>query len=277
MRLTNKIMTEIQPVITICEQDPSMLSASWVRSFINDHIDAFIAYDLQQIKEFEKKYGIHFTTAHTGKMLDVWSLSTSPLTNKRCGGRCKVPGTICAECYSVAMNARYRGLDNSLRRNSDVLYHNVIPVNEWPLLFSRDIFRIESFGDLATVIQGINYLNFAIRNPHVAFAIYTKNPDILAAACNMVYHCNARPGNLSVVYSSPYINVANDATYHRYEWLIDHVFTVVDRNGVEQIGGVAAINCGARSCNTCRLCYFRNGILHIWELLKSQARSILLA
>lgn len=277
MRLTNKIMTEIQPVITICEQDPSMLSASWVRSFINDHIDAFIAYDLQQIKEFGKKYGIHFTTAHTGKMLDVWSLSTSPLTNKRCGGRCKVPGTICAECYSVAMNARYRGLDNSLRRNSDVLYHNVIPVNEWPLLFSRDIFRIESFGDLATVIQGINYLNFAIRNPHVAFAIYTKNPDILAAACNMVYHCNARPGNLSVVYSSPYINVANDATYHRYEWLIDHVFTVVDRNGVEQIGGVAAINCGARSCNTCRLCYSRNGILHIWELLKSQARSILLA
>lgn len=277
MRLTNKIMTEIQPVITICEQDPSMLLVSWVRSFINDHIDAFIAYDLQQIKKFEKKYGVHFTTEHTGKMLDVWSLSTSPLTNKRCSGRCKVPGTVCAECYSVAMNGRYHGLDNSLRRNSDMLYYNIIPIEEWPLLFSREIFRIESFGDLATVIQGINYLNFAIRNPHVAFAIYTKNPDILAAACNMVYHCNERPGNLSVVYSSPYINVANDATYHRYEWLIDHVFTVVDRNGVEQIGGIAAINCGARSCNTCRRCYFKNGILHIWELLKSQARSILSA
>lgn len=274
-RLTKSILATIQPVIDVVTSDPSQLATPFVQAFIADHFEAFRAYDLKQIRAFKRRTGIHICVDHTGKMDGIPSLSTSPLTNIRCQRRCKIPGTICSHCYSVAMQQRYHGLDGALRHNSEILYHNVIPVEEWPVLFTYDIFRIESFGDLQTVIQGINYINFMKRNPCISFGVYTKNPDILAAALAMCGYDHCKPSNMVVNYSSPYINVSNDATYYRYEWLIDHIFTVVDENGVDDIGGPSAINCGARHCNTCRKCYKAGGPLHIWEALKSQARKIL--
>lgn len=274
-RLTKSILAEIQPIIDAVTADPSQLATPFVQAFINDHFAAFRAYDLQQIKAFEKRTGVHICVDHTGKMTGIPSLSTSPLTNDRCQGRCKIPGTICSHCYSVAMQQRYHGLDRVLRRNSEILYHHVIPVEEWPVLFTYEVFRIESFGDIATIIQGINYINFMLRNPCVSFGVYSKNPDLYAAALAMCGFDHCKPANMVFNYSSPYINVSNDATYVRYEWMIDHVFTVVDKNGVDNIGGAAAINCGARRCNACRKCYKHGGPVHIWEALKSQARKIL--
>lgn len=275
IRLTKTILATIQPVIDVVMANPSELATPFVQAFIADHFEAFRAYDLQQIRAFKRRTGVHICMDHTGKMKDILSLSTSPLTNERCQGRCKIHGTICSHCYSVAMQQRYHGLDGALRRNSEILYHNVIPVDEWPVLFTYDIFRIESFGDIATIIQGINYINFMLRNPCVSFGVYTKNPDLYAAALAMCGYDHCKPSNMVVNYSSPYINVSNDSTYHRYEWMIDHIFTVVDERGVDDIGGPSAINCGARHCDTCRKCYKVGGPLRIWEALKSQARKIL--
>lgn len=274
-RLTKKILATIQPIIDVVTADPAQLATPFVQAFINDHFDAFRAYDLKQIKEFKKRTGIHICVNHTGKMESIPSLSTSPLTNTRCRLRCKIPGTICSHCFSLALQKRYTKLNRALRRNSDFLYHNVIRPDEWPVLFTYEIFRLEAFGDLQTVIQGINFINFTRRNPCVAFGIFTKNPDILATALCMCGFDHCKPSNMIVTYSSPYINIANDSVYIRNEWMIDHVFTVVDKNGVAAIGGAAAINCGARRCVACRKCYKIGGPLHIWEALKSQARKIL--
>lgn len=274
-RLTKSILETIQPVIDAVTANPSELAAPFVQAFVAAHFEAFRAYDLQQIRAVRRRTGIHICVDHTGKMTGIPSLSTSPLTNTRCQGRCKVPGTICSLCYSVAMQRRYHGLDGALRRNGAILYHTVIPAEDWPVLFSYDIFRIEAFGDLQTVIQGVNYINFMRRNPCVSFGVYTKNPDLYAAALAMCGYDHCKPSNMVVNYSSPYVNAVNDATYHRYEWMIDHIFTVVDAQGVGAIGGPSAINCGARRCNCCRQCYAHGGPLYIWEALKSQARKIL--
>ena len=42
------------------------------------------------IKSFENKYGVRFCFDHTGKMENMFSLSTSVLENKICAARAKV-------------------------------------------------------------------------------------------------------------------------------------------------------------------------------------------
>lgn len=78
-RLTKKILATIQPIIYVVTADPTQLATPFVQAFINDHFDAFRAYDLKQIKEFKKSTGIHICVNHTGKMKNIPSLSTSPL------------------------------------------------------------------------------------------------------------------------------------------------------------------------------------------------------
>lgn len=272
-----KITDIVKRISSAANKDPYTLTSKRTRVVIDKHKKEFERDDRRRLHEFERKTGIHFTLDHTGKMRGMWSLSTSPLTNSRCCHRSKCKGAICSQCYSLSMQRRYHGLDHALRANSDILYHSVTPVNEWPVIVSKTKFRLESFGDLATIVQAINYINFCLRNPAVNIAIYTKNPDILSAAFEMVGGGpkTGKPANMIVNYSSPYVNIVNDATYQRYEWMIDHVFTVVDEIGLDAIGGPAAVNCGARSCDECERCYKHDGALHIWEVIKSKAKKLL--
>lgn len=55
------------------------------------------------IKAFEKKYGVHFTVNHTGKMTGMASLSTSVIDNPICAARAKVKGSICEKCFAANM------------------------------------------------------------------------------------------------------------------------------------------------------------------------------
>lgn len=233
--------------------------------------------ELQERRNFTEFYratGVWITKDHTGKMRGIPSLSTSPFYNSRCVARHKNKATICSHCYSCAMHYQYEGLAGKTEHNSELLYHNLYPVYMWPDICYSKKFRLESFGDLATVIQGMNYCNFCLKNPTVHFAIYTKNPDILSDSFKMGI---GKPGNMTVVYSSPYMNIENDPTYQRYRDIIDYVFTVYDEDGINNLGvnPHTYINCGARSCDRCEHCYIPGNELHVRELLKSQARRIL--
>lgn len=204
--------------------------------------------------------GLHFTLNHTGKMNGIHSLSTSCKHNPQCQKNAQIPGSICSHCFSFAMMKRYTNLDGCMDRNGEILRNSVLPVEFWPVTTGQ-IFRLESFGDLANWMQAANYLNFARRNPQTRFSLYTKNPRFIAEAIAKGYE---KPENLVIVFSSLFLNARAKAPYP----FIDKVFTVYESENKAPDG----INCGARNCFACQRCYRKNPdgvkIEHISELLK---------
>lgn len=203
-----------------------------------------------------------FCANHNGKMEGIFSLSTSPLINPRCLVRSKNLRTICAYCYSIAMQGQYDALQKKLMKNVKVWTEQLIDIASLPII-KNEYGRFESFGDLLNVTQVANYVNIARLNDHVNFALWTKNPDILAQYFDMGY---TKPSNLQIIYSSPYKNVVDMDIMKKY-WFIDKVFTVWDSAEIAHENGYE-INCGKRDCFKCHKCYITNDIELIHELLK---------
>lgn len=300
MRLTNYIRNYIiAPIVDAVSTSINAIMSDGVKACIRDNHDAFVAFDLENIRAFEQLTGVHITTKHTGKMSGVWSLSTSCKDNKRCECRANSgnPLCICFWCFSQSMHKRYKGLADVLHKNSEILMHTIIDANAWPILYSREIFRLESFGDIYTIVQVQNYVNFAGRNPHVMFALYTKNPDILESWCK--FSGQQLPNNMVIVYGSPIINQSNEAAVKRFWRFIDHQFIVCNYDGIlkriwEKFGKALGVSrydglrdkihlitsrmldsvatCGARSCDSCRRCYTKSGDRDIVEILKQDAK-----
>lgn len=205
--------------------------------------------------------GLHYTTNHTGKMSGLQSLSTAVEINPLCIKRQAKKDSICAHCFAVALTNRYSALAEHLRRNAAILSADVLPLSVLPLIPSR-YFRFESFGDLMSVNQVINYFNICRKNPDTLCALWTKNPHLIAKAIEAGH---VKPENLQIVLSSPILNKPIKAT----KWaFVDKVFTVYDKQAAKAVN----INCGARSCLGCGRCYRPNPdgakIQFINELLK---------
>lgn len=202
--------------------------------------------------------GLHFTTKHTGKMAGMVSISTSVTTNPRCARNAQIEGSICQKCYAAQMSKRYPAMNQPMIRNQEILTSEILPVDKVPLINAQYV-RFESFGDLNNETQVANYFQMCYRNPDVNFAIWTKNPDIIA---NTLEYGWKKPENLNIIVSSLYVN--KQASVH-YDF-VDRVFTVYDRETIEKQG--IEINCGAKSCISCRLCYEKNNVRVINEKLK---------
>lgn len=167
--------------------------------------------------------------------------------------------SICGGCFAAACQKQYTGLAKNMADNSAVLQKREIPVEEWPLINDMT-FRMESFGDAANVVQVLNYFNFARRNPRTTFTVWTKNPDLYAAAIERA----GKPANLIIILSSVMINRRADAS----RWpFVDKVFTVYADEDAARAAGVK-INCGGRKCLTCMRCYKHGGTKFVNELLK---------
>lgn len=230
---------------------------------INDQITR--VFEFVTITEFTAFTGVKLTQKHTGKMCGLCSCSTSPYCNGICEKRAKKAGSICSKCFSFAMNNQYTNLAKMLVSNSEYLYNNIIPDNMIPRLFSETgFFRFESFGDLATSIQVVNYFKLAAANKHMQCALWTKNPWIIKKA--MDEYGLTKPENLQIIGSSCMINKPMIEYYKKYDF-IDHVFTVYSKDYVKEHN--IDITCGARSCATCTKCYTgTHAEYEIRELLK---------
>lgn len=211
------------------------------------------------IKDFEKKWGIHFTEKHTGKMAGMISLSTSVLRNEHCKHNCNIAGSICEHCYSARMHKMYKGLEVKTAINTSVLTQVVIPVNDWPLVNAL-YGRFEAFGDLNNVIQVRNYFNCCKRNKKTKWALWTKNPQIINQAIKAGYK---KPSNLVIIVSSLFVN---EVGKYKFDF-IDKIFTVYDKKYAAENN--IDINCGARNCLACNRCYHKTkNIEYVNELLK---------
>lgn len=197
---------------------------------------------------------------HSGKMNGMASLSTSPC-NPICEARAKDPNSICSKCYSQTMQKRYTTLGQKLLNNSELLSRDVYTVEDMPKLNYMS-FRLEAFGDLTNTNQVKNYFNLCKANPFTHFTLWTKNPNFINEVLNEGIE---KPNNLIVIYSSPFLNAPADGIRNRYGF-IDKVFTVYTKEYAT--ANNIHINCGAKKCLTCLLCYLDTETTEINELLK---------
>ena len=199
----------------------------------------------------------------SGKMENIPSISTSCRKNTYCVERCNSndDNCICTHCFAVKTLSGYSGanLDKVLSWNYEILTNEILPTDVLPIFNNKnDIVRFESFGDLQNAIQAINYLNIAILNPHIMFALWSKNMWILKTAIDYIGFI---PSNVVIIESSPYI----DADFTKSFDFVEKVF-LVDSIASEKINCCDGIV--NRKCNECRRCYAHNGENEIHELLR---------
>ena len=185
---------------------------------------------------------------HGGKMKDLISWSTSPF-NPVCDRRAAVKDSVCAHCFSRRMMAIYKALAAKLARNRDwIVSMELEPADVYKFKPKSGYFRFEAFGDLFSPLQVKNYFT-------------------ITAAIDQ--YGLEKPANLNIIYSVAGLNSnAAAAIYDAFQAcgyeFIDKVFTVYD---AEHADGVN-INCGAKACATCGLCYEKNNVVFINEKLK---------
>lgn len=215
---------------------------------------------------FDAEHVINVCINHTGKMAGMYSISTSCTLNEYCLKRSKNPESICADCFAQTMfrNPWYKWTLKRCEHNTKVLTTSVLDPDDLPLI-NAFAFRFESFGDLQNTTQCINYFNICTLNPRVTFALWTKNPFIIA---NTIRDGHAKPGNLIIIYSSPIKNKpVSLAKIQKVFPFVDKVFTVWTTKEKAAEHNVC-INCGARACLKCLRCYTIGGENEIAELLK---------
>lgn len=138
---------------------------------------------------------IHVSDYMSGKMSGIPSISTSCLVNPICQARMKNGESVCAHCFAAATLDRYTSAGAHAENNFYLLNAEVLPLDMLPRFRNVAIVRIESFGDVASVTQAINYLNIVKVNPFITFAAWTKNASIWNAAIKKA----GKPENLSSV------------------------------------------------------------------------------
>lgn len=202
--------------------------------------------------------GLHFTTKHTGKMAGMASISTAVTTNERCRKNAQIKGSICEKCFAAKQMKIFPSMEKPMVENQRILTSEILPAEKLPII-NHIYFRFESFGDLNNATQVINYFNICKKNPRVKFALWTKNPDYIAEA---IRGGHDKPENLNIVLSSLFINKERANPFP----FVDKVFTVYDADHIAAHD--TSINCGAKNCFSCGLCYEKNGVTVINEKLK---------
>ena len=206
--------------------------------------------------------GALWMTNHSGKMTGINSIGTTCATNPWCQKRRENNESVCSKCYAETYMKMRKSLKKRLEDNAEILTTRLLSDREIPVT-NAAIFRFESFGDLHNAMHLENYVRICERNPFTKFALWTKNTWILDEVFNT--KGIEKPKNLSIVVSSPKLNEITALDLETY-WLVDHIFTVYDKKFIEENN--ININCGARNCLGCQLCYHRNTELYINEKLK---------
>jgi len=199
-------------------------------------------------------YRLPWISIMTGKLKGMRAINTNPLTNSYCTKMCKSSGTICASCYSrrMLLGAR-KSCVPSFSYNSELLSSGVLPDSQLPMLNDL-IFRFSAHGELINKTHAINLHNIAKKNPGTTFGWWTKRPGLLP---------RERLSNVNYIYSTPYVNVLNPKLPKGF----DKTFNVYTKEFAEEHN--ININCHG-GCNECRLCYEKNDVTHINEVIKGK-------
>lgn len=204
------------------------------------------------------KSKIHITE-HSGKMENIRSISTNPLTNHYCQSmrNCGNDKVICTKCYATRLVDFRLSLQMHVENNSILLSDRVLALGELPK-YGDELMRFNSFGELQDHTHVINLFNICYNNPQTFHVLYTKRCDLIEDMIHL------KPSNLKIVESNPFI----DNVYEKPKSPIaDLVFNVVTTSYITAHPWFKA-TC-MQNCDKCRLCYRRKTPMkYIVELLK---------
>ena len=206
--------------------------------------------------------GSLWMTDHSGKMKGINSIGTSCANNPYCIKRRENGESVCSHCYAATYMKMRKNLKEHLEENAAILTTRLLKENEIPVT-NANVFRFESFGDLYNATHLENYVLICERNPYTKFALWTKNTWILDELFNK--NNVKKPKNLSIIVSSPMMNKQNEIDRAKM-WFVDHVFTVYDKKFIAENN--IDINCGARNCLGCQICYHNDTDFYVREKLK---------
>ncbi len=200
----------------------------------------------------------------TGKLTGVPALNTSPLDNPFCEEMSHVDGFICQYCYSRKMVAGIRkNCRPGWKSNGQILSERLLGDAEIkdlkiPEKAVNGIFRFSAHGELINEIHAWNLIQIARVHPDIIFALWTKRLDLMKKCFDVV----SKPENLVVIYSNPYVDKPYSIiTLQALYPFVDKVFSVITKDN-------GNVNCGARSCATCKLCYSKDTTSEVVEKLK---------
>ena len=241
----------------------------------------YVSIDGKLYKMRKSKYCMNYSPViisdyMSGKMEGIPSISSSVLLNERCRARQKIAGSVCEHCFAEALLNMRDAVAANTAINYKLLHDHVLPLELLPRFGNVQIARIESFGDVSSVIHAINYANTVKVNPFVTFAWWTKNIDLVEKALDAI---GGKPDNLILIQSSIMVNKKEEKKSH----YVDKVFTVYNDEYLSQmeeckilldaiaglrktdrkaynkaVAGIyesVFVNCGGRSCMACRKCY----------------------
>jgi hypothetical protein len=198
------------------------------------------------------------TSKMTGKLEDMQAISTNTMTNEYCikQNASGNANNICTKCYSHTMLKSYRkNMQPSLQRNSDALSSKVHDAIYLPTILQA-FFRFNAHGELINLTHLENLNRIAKKNPHCAFALWTKRNDIVSK----YYATRDKPKNMILIYSNPKISSIMAKPPKHF----DRTF-----NNVLEHEEVEKQNCTGQKCKDCRLCYtIGNGVTTIVEMVK---------
>lgn len=195
---------------------------------------------------------IHITQG-SSKMSGIQSVNTSTLNNQFCS-KMRATDSVCKSCYAARYESFRKPLHDALVRNDSFLSESILPSQSLPF-FNSEFVRFNSFGELINDKHLKNLSNIARKNQHTIFTLWTKQKKLVSD----VFSNFEKPQNLIVIYSSPIIN-----KQAKKPDFFDKVFTVYSKEHKND----AFINCGSRSCSDCRICYSKNDIVNVNEILK---------
>ena len=185
----------------------------------------------------------------SGKLDGIRALNTDTVSNPFCQGMRKCAANICAQCYSDNMLRTFRkNCRPAFQYNGGLLSSDT----DYPLNLRDDIFRISAHGELINYNHARNIMHIIKSNPDTFFAFWTKRP----ALVQKFIRAHGKPANVNLIYSNPKTDTVADLPGY-----FDKVFNVHTTDNGD-------INCGARSCRGCMLCYTRNDTVQVHELVK---------
>lgn len=198
----------------------------------------------------------------TKKMDGIRSLNTSLTLNKKCQENRAIENSICKHCYSYGSEKRYTSSHTMWALNFNALSKQVLKNSEIPILKRDEIFRFNAHGDLINRTHYNNMVKIAKNNPHVQFALWTKNLDVVYQGKGI-----ADLDNLTHIYSDLYLNNLEEIDLPDG---FDKVFRVYDTKTLRNNKDIK-VNC-RKSCFKCQLCYNKNDTTVIVEKIKSSSK-----
>lgn len=200
---------------------------------------------------------LHITNGK-GKMEGIHSINTPSTDNPFCQMMRKTD-SICKACYAFQLEGFRKQMLPAFRRNAKALTDKAFK----PEILNYLTIRFHSYGELINSTHMKNFFKIALINPSTFFGFWTKRENFIQ---RYLKAGGIIPSNVNMIFSNPKVNHERKTPPKGF----DKVFNVFTREYAENNG--IEINCGKRKCKDCMLCYTKNDVVVINEIIKKDQK-----